>query len=202
MNSRARIAGGPTWSRPAARRCGRPRSPRPPPAHGTAAARRRPAASRRPRTCRPTRRRAHADAALQPVLRIVQAAQAVDARQQFVDHAVHQLLHLPVAPAVQPGEVGHAASGAHAAEKAIAFDEQGSRAAARRADRGGQPGRATAEHHHVEFAEDLRCRWGSIRACMSDRQANAVEPASPGRRRCTLGARRRRRFGGVVITLP
>jgi hypothetical protein len=141
---------------------------------------------------------AHADAALQPVLRIVQAAQAVDARQQLVDHAVHQLLHLPVAPAVQAGEVGHAAGRAHAAEKAVTFDEQGARAAARRADRGGQPGRAAAEHADVELAEDLGARWldDPFVACGGSHAGGAP----PGRRRVRLpplGGRRRRRFGGV-----
>jgi len=96
---------------------------------------------------------AHADTALQPVLRRVEPAQRVDAAQQFVDDdAAHQLLHLAAAPAVEPGEVGHATGGAHAAEEAVALDQQGARAAACGGCRGGDSGRAAAEHDDVEFA--------------------------------------------------
>ena len=103
--------GGPTWSPPARRRCGR----------------RRPWRRRRPRRGRAAATPAadsswsagalvggdvvgaHADAALQAVLRLIQPAERVDALQQLVGDAAHQRLHLPAAAAVEAGEIGHAA---------------------------------------------------------------------------------------------
>ena len=88
----------------------------------------------------------------------VQPAQRVDAAEQVVGHAAHQLLHLAAALAVQAGEVGHAAGRAHAAEEAVALDQQRARAVARGAHAAAMPGRAAADHHDVEFAEDRRSR--------------------------------------------
>ena len=57
-------------------------------------------------------------------VRRVEAAEPVDAREQFVGDAVHDLPDLAVHVGVQSAEIGDAGGGAHAAEKAVAFDQQ------------------------------------------------------------------------------
>jgi hypothetical protein len=116
---------------------------------------------------------ADTDAALQPVLRYVESAECVDARQQFVDdHPTHQLLHDAAALAVEPGKVGHAAGRAHAAEEAVAFHQQRVCTAARGGHRSGDAGRAAAEHHDIELAVQLGAAGGFV-----DPAAHAITAA-------------------------
>ena len=86
-------------------------------------------------------------------VRRIEAVQRTHAVEQLVGDAVHDLADLAVDVRVQPAEIGHAGGGAHAAEKAVALDQQHPRAVARRAGGGGDAGRAAAEHDDVEFAE-------------------------------------------------
>ena len=57
-------------------------------------------------------------------MRRIQAAEPVDARQQVVGDAVDHLLDLAMHIGVQSAEIGDAGGGAHAAEKAVALDQQ------------------------------------------------------------------------------
>jgi hypothetical protein len=71
------------------------------------------------------------------VVRLVQAAEPVDARQQVVRDAVHHLPDVAVHVRMQPTEIGDARRGTHATEKAVAFDKQrGMPRACRRHGRG------------------------------------------------------------------
>jgi hypothetical protein len=65
----------------------------------------------------------HALAGKQNVRR-VEPAQPVDAAEQIVGNAVHHLPKLAMHVGMQAAEIGHASRRAHAAEKAIALDEQ------------------------------------------------------------------------------
>ena len=65
-------------------------------------------------------------------VRLVQAAERAHPRQQVVGDAVHHLDDLAVHVGVQAAEVGHAGGGAHAAEEAVALDQQGAGAVPRR----------------------------------------------------------------------
>ncbi len=94
----------------------------------------------------------------------VQAAQRIDARQQFGGHAVHHLADLAVHVGMQAAEVGDAGRRAHAAEKAVALHQQGAAAGLRGGGRGGHAGRAAAEHDHVVLAVNLASgELGSVR---------------------------------------
>ena len=53
---------------------------------------------------------------------------------------------------MQPAELGDAGGGAHAAEEAIALDQQRLAAERRGRRRGRDAGRAAAQHDHVVFA--------------------------------------------------
>ena len=85
-------------------------------------------------------------------MRLVQAAEPVDPRQQFIGDAVHHLAVLAMDVGIEPAEAGDAGGGAHAAEEAVALDHQ--RLAAERRGRcsGRDAGRPAAQHHHVVFA--------------------------------------------------
>ena len=101
-------------------------------------------------------------------MRRVQAAEPVDARQQFVGDAVHDLADLAMDIGVQPAEIGDAGRGAHAAEKAVALDQQHLASVVAAAARRGDAGRSAAQHHHVVFAADrgLARRFGDAgKAC-------------------------------------
>ena len=88
----------------------------------------------------------------QDQVRFVQAVQGAHAIEQFVGHAVHDLAYMAVHVGMQAAEVGHARRRAHAAQKAVAFDQQHVRAVACRAGRGEQAGGTAAEHHDFIFA--------------------------------------------------
>ena len=85
-------------------------------------------------------------------MRRVQAAEPVDARQQFVGDAVHDLFDLAMHIGVQAAEIGDAGGGAHAAEKAVALDQQHAAAMHAGGGRGRDPGRSAAQHHDIVFA--------------------------------------------------
>ena len=94
---------------------------------------------------------------------LVQPTQRIDARQQIVHHAMHQLLHFAVSATVQASEVGNAASGSHAAQKAIALNQQGAGAAFGRTEAGRQAGRPATNHDDIELAINRQraCRFGN-----------------------------------------
>jgi hypothetical protein len=93
-------------------------------------------------------------------MRLVQAVQGAHALQQLVGQAVHHLADLAMHIGVQAAEVGHASRRAHAAEKAVALDQQRALAGPRgRGGRGDARG-AAAQHHDVEGAENWRLAAG------------------------------------------
>jgi hypothetical protein len=65
------------------------------------------------------------DPAAEQEVRLVQAVQGAHALQQLVGQAVHHLADLAVHIGVQAAEVGDAGRRAHAAEEAVALDQQG-----------------------------------------------------------------------------
>ena len=87
-------------------------------------------------------------------MRLVQAAESVDAREQIVGDAVHHLLDLAEHIGVQPAEIGHAGGGAHAAEEAVALDQHHLAAVLGGRRRGGDAGRAAAKHDDLVIAGD------------------------------------------------
>ena len=105
-------------------------------------------------------------------MRLVQAVERAHALEQLVGDAVHDAPDRAVHVGVQAAEVGDAGGRAHAAEEAVALDQQRARAAPRRRGRRRDAGRPAAEDDDVVFAEDRR----------------------PSRR---LGDRRRRRLTSV-----
>ena len=89
-------------------------------------------------------------------VRLVQPAEGAHPAQQVVGDAVHHLHDLPVHVGMQAAEVGDAGGRAHAAEKAVALDQQGAGAVSRGRGRRGDAGRAAAEHDHVVLAVHRR----------------------------------------------
>ena len=69
-------------------------------------------------------------------MRLVETAERVDAAEQIVGDAVHDLADIAVHIGVQPAEIGHAGGSAHAAEEPVALDQQ--RLAPERAGGGGR----------------------------------------------------------------
>jgi hypothetical protein len=57
-------------------------------------------------------------------VRRVQPAELVDARQQIVGDAMHDLFDVAMHIGMQPAEIGDAGRRAHAAEESITFDQQ------------------------------------------------------------------------------
>jgi hypothetical protein len=87
-------------------------------------------------------------------MRLAEAVERAQAIEQLVGDAVHDLHVLAADVGVQAAEVGDAGGGAHAAEKAVALDEERLRAAARRRGRRGEPRGSAAEDDDIELAED------------------------------------------------
>ena len=85
-------------------------------------------------------------------MRRVKAAEPLDAREQIVGDAVHDLLDLAMHIGVQPAEIGDAGGGAHAAEKSIALDQQDAAAMLSGGCRRRDPGRSATQHHHLIIA--------------------------------------------------
>ena len=97
-------------------------------------------------------------------MRRVEAAEFVDARQQIVGDAMHDLFDLAMHVGMQAAEIGDAGRRAHAAEKAVAFDQQArcGRAGRRRPRPPVRPVRhpAPRRHNRRRFRSGVR---GSIR---------------------------------------
>ena len=93
-------------------------------------------------------------------MRRVQPAETVDPSQQIGGNALHHPMHLAMDIGMQPAEIGHARGRAHAAEKAIALDQQRAPPGARRSDRGGNAGRSAAEHGDFIFAVERNLACG------------------------------------------
>jgi hypothetical protein len=85
-------------------------------------------------------------------MRRVQSAEPVDAREQFGRDALHDAMHPAMNIGMQPAEIGHARGRSHAAEKAVALDQERPPPGARSSDRGGNAGRTAAEHDDFIFA--------------------------------------------------
>ena len=101
----------------------------------------------------------HALAAEQHMRR-VQAAEPVDAAEKVVGDAMHDLAQLAMHVGVQAAEVRYSRSGAHAAEKAVALDDERGEPGAG-GDRGsGDPRRSAAEHDDIVLAEERRLARG------------------------------------------
>ena len=78
-------------------------------------------------------------------MRRVEPAEAIDALEQIGGDALHHPMHLAMDIGMQPAEIGHARRRAHAAEEAVALDQQRAPARARGSHRGGDAGRPAAE---------------------------------------------------------
>ena len=85
-------------------------------------------------------------------MRRVQPAEPVDPRKQVGGDALHHPMHLAMDIGMQPAEIRHARGRAHAAEKAVALDQQRAPPGARGGDRGRDAGRTAAEHGDFIFA--------------------------------------------------
>ena len=79
-------------------------------------------------------------------MRRVQPAEPVDPREQLGGDALHHPMHLAIDIGMQPAEIRHARGRAHAAEKAIALDQQRAPPRPRGGDGSGDAGRSAAEH--------------------------------------------------------
>jgi hypothetical protein len=95
-------------------------------------------------------------------MRLVQPAQRVDAPQQLVGHAVHHALEIAMHVGMQPAEVGDTGRCAHAAEEAVALDQQHLAPGRSGTGRGGDAGRAAAQHQHVGLGEQGRAPGGFV----------------------------------------
>ncbi len=85
-------------------------------------------------------------------MRLVQAVEPIDARQQIGSDALHHPMHLAMDVGMQPAEIRDAGRRPHAAEKAVALDQQRAPSCARRRDRRGDSRRPAAEHGDFIFA--------------------------------------------------
>ncbi|MGY4283816.1 hypothetical protein ACVWXO_003036 [Bradyrhizobium sp. LM2.7] len=85
-------------------------------------------------------------------MRRVEAVQAIDSRQQFGRHALHQPVRLAVDVTVKAAKVGDAGGGSHAAEEAVALDQQRPPSGARSGCCRHDAGRAAAENDDFIFA--------------------------------------------------
>lgn len=94
-------------------------------------------------------------------MRRVETAQMIDPRQQLRRHALHQPPVLAVDVAVQAAEIGDASRRPHAAEEAVALDQQRGPPGARGGGRSDDAGRPAAEHDDFVFAIErhLSCRF-------------------------------------------
>ena len=93
-------------------------------------------------------------------MRRVEPAEPVDPRQQLGGDALHHPVHLAENIGVQPAEIGHARRRPHAAEKAVALDQQRAPPRARGSHRGGDAGGAAAEHDDFIFAVERNLTGG------------------------------------------
>ena len=95
-------------------------------------------------------------------MRRVEPAEPVDPRQQIGGDALHHPVHLAMNIGMQPAEIRDARRRAHAAEKAVALDQQRAPPGARGSDRGGDAGRPAAEHGDFIFAVERNLAGGFV----------------------------------------
>jgi hypothetical protein len=79
-------------------------------------------------------------------MRLVQSIEPIDPREQIGRNASHDAMHLTMHIGVKPAEIGDAGRRTHAAEEAIAFDEQRAPPGSRGSHRGRDAGGTNAEH--------------------------------------------------------
>ncbi len=96
----------------------------------------------------------------QDQMRRVESVEPVDPRQQIGGDALHHPVHLAVNIGMQPAEIGNAGGGAHAAEKAVAFDQQRAPTSPRGSNRGSDACRPAAEHGDFIFAVERNLARG------------------------------------------
>ncbi len=89
-------------------------------------------------------------------MRFVQSTELAHAVEQLIGHAMHDLPDLAEDVAMQTTEIGDASGRSHAAEKAVPLDQQHRLPAVGRRHRRRNAGRAAAQYHHIELAEDRR----------------------------------------------
>ena len=94
-------------------------------------------------------------------MRRVQPAKPVDAAEQIGGDPLHHPMHLAMNIGVQSAKIGDTRRRAHAAQKAVALDQQRSPPGARSRDRRRNAGRSAAEHGDFIFAvkRHLTCRF-------------------------------------------
>jgi hypothetical protein len=85
-------------------------------------------------------------------MRPVQSAETIDPIQQIGCDAPHHAMHLAMDVGMQPAEIRHPRSRAHAAEETVALDQQRATAVARGSDRRCNAGGSAAEHDDFIFA--------------------------------------------------
>ncbi len=85
-------------------------------------------------------------------MRRVQPAEPVDPRKQLGGDPLHHPVHLAINIGMQSAEIGDARRRPHAAEKAVALDQQRAPPGARSRDRRRDPGRAATEDGDVVLA--------------------------------------------------
>ncbi len=85
-------------------------------------------------------------------MRLVQPVEPIDPRQQVGSDALHHPMHLAMDVGMQPAEIGDAGGRPHAAEEAVAFDQQRAPPRARRRHCRRDPRRPAAEHGDFVFA--------------------------------------------------
>ena len=95
-------------------------------------------------------------------MRRVEPVEPVDPREQIGGDALHHPMHLAMDIGVQPAEIRDACGRAHAAEKAVALDQQRAASGARGGHRRGDARRPAAEHGDFIFAveRNLAGRFG------------------------------------------
>ena len=85
-------------------------------------------------------------------MRRIQPAEPIDPRQQLGGDALHHAMHLAMNIGMQPAEIRHPRRRPHAAEKAVALDQQRAPPGARGSHGGGDARRSAAEHGDFIFA--------------------------------------------------
>ena len=93
-------------------------------------------------------------------MRRVEPVEPVDPRQQVGGDALHHPMHLAMDIGMQPAEIRHARGRAHAAEKAVALDQQRAAPGARGSHRRGDAGRTAAEDGDFIFAVERNLARG------------------------------------------
>jgi hypothetical protein len=86
----------------------------------------------------------------------VQPAEVAHACQQIIRYAVDDLFDRAMHIGMQTAEIGDPRSRSHAAQKAIALDQERALASARRGRGRCNSGRAAPQNNNIEFTEDRR----------------------------------------------